>query len=489
MTATAHLTEGPVAGTLAKLSAPMLAGLFSLIAFNLADTYFVSQLGTRELAAMSFTFPVAIAMFGIAMGLGTAMTSSVSRAIGGGDAQGIRRLVTDGLMLAFVTVLVCAGVGMATIDPLFAAMGAEPDVLPLVREYMLIWYPGMVFLVIPMVCNASIRATGNTRFPALLMIISTGLNCLLDPILIFGLLGAPRLELKGAAIATVIARAITLLASLAIVHFKQRLLDLSRPRMGDVLNSWRQLARIAVPATATNIMQPLSIGIVTRMVAIHGADAVAAWGAGSRIAAFVLIPVFATCSGLVPFIGQNWGAERFDRVRLARRYAYRFVFVWGLAMLVVLSAAAEPIAHIFSADAGVVDRLVLYLWILPIGFAMVGVFSVAEETMNAIGKPLAASLQTLIHMFGFYLPLAAAGSTWLGLHRVVHRARRGRYPRRRDGGGYGALTLPPLRKGRARYRFLTRVCNFATRFKVILLAFSRLMFSPFSTISSSRPCM
>ena len=149
MPSVARLTEGPVARTLVRLSLPMVAGLFSIFAFNLADTYFVSQLGTRELAAMSFTFPVVFAMFGIAMGLGTATTSSVSRAIGRGEPQRIGRLTTDSFILSFLTVLIFAAIGMATIEPLFRALGAGEEVLPLITDYMLIWYPGMVFLVIP----------------------------------------------------------------------------------------------------------------------------------------------------------------------------------------------------------------------------------------------------------------------------------------------------------------------------------------------------
>ena len=415
MPSVARLTEGPVARTLAGLSLPMVAGLFSILAFNLADTYFVSQLGTRELAAMSFTFPVVFAMFGIAMGLGTATTSSVSRAIGRGEPQRVGRLTTDSFILSFLTVLIFAAIGMATIEPLFRALGAGEEVLPLINDYMLIWYPGMVFLVIPMVTNAAIRATGNTRFPALIMIIGTSLNFLLDPIFIFGWFGVPRLELKGAAIATVIARAITLVASLVIVHFKERLLDLSLPKVKDVIQSWKQISAIAIPAAMTNIVQPISFGIVTRIVALHGEAAIAAWGAGTRVTAFVLIRVYALCCGLVPFVGQNWGATKFHRVRTARRYSYRFAFLWGLLMLAAMSATAEWVALIFSAEEAVVERIVLYLWILPIAYGMSGIFDIAEEIMNAIGKPLAAALQTLIHMLVFYLPLAMAGSRWLEL--------------------------------------------------------------------------
>jgi len=259
--ALATLTRGSVARTLLGLSAPMVIGLFSVMAFNLTDTYFVSQLGTRELAAMTFTFPVVSVLYGLSMGMGTGTVSIIARAIGRGETSNVRRVCSDSLMLSFIIVLVVATAGVLTIDPLFRALGATDEILPLIHEYMVIWYPGVVFLVVPMVANAAIRASGDTRMPALIMTGAMTLNVLLDPIMIFGLFGFPRMELAGAAWATVVARACTMIASLAILHFRLRLLDFSPPGMGDILHSWRQLISIAIPASLTNIMPSFATGI------------------------------------------------------------------------------------------------------------------------------------------------------------------------------------------------------------------------------------
>jgi putative MATE family efflux protein len=415
MTTPARLTQGSVARTLVKLSAPMVGGLFSVIAFNLGDTYFVSQLGTRELAAMSFTFPVVMVMMGIAMGLGTATISVVSRAIGNGDQTQIRRLSSDSLMLSFLTVLVFAAVGMVTIDPLFLLMGATPELLPLIRDYMLIWYPGMVCLVIPMVANSAIRSTGDTTFPALVMVGATGLNFVLDPLFIFGLWGFPRWELEGAAFATVLARATTLVASLLILHFRERLLDFKVPHLHEVWQSWKQIGGLAIPVAATNMMQPIGLGVVTRLIASYGPSSVAAWGAGSRVTAFALTPVFAVCSGLVPFVGQNWGAGEFARVQKGRNYAYGFAIFWSVLAVLALRFLTDPIARFFSLEPDVVAEMARYLWIIPFGYFGVGVFNVTEETLNAIGRPVMASIQTIIHMFMLYIPLAFVGSHYLSM--------------------------------------------------------------------------
>ena len=388
----------------------MLGGLFSLITFNLADTYFVAKLGTRELAAMSFTFPVTMILIGISMALSTATVAVVSQTIGRGEQQVVRRIASDSVVLSFFVVLVVAAAGIATIDPLFRLLGATDETLPLIEDYMTIWYLGIAFLVVPMVTNAVIRSSGDTRVPALIMIAATGLNFILDPIMIFGWFGFPRMELKGAALATVIARACTMVASLAILHFRDRMLDFRPSRLRDVLESWKQVGRIALPAAATNVMQPLGLGLVTRLAADYGPTAVAAWGAGSRVSAFTLIPVYALCSALVPFVGQNWGAQLSSRVYEARDKAYLFAALWGVISYGVLQLVAEPLALLFSEEPGVVEEIQLYLQIVPIGFALVGIFSVNEETLNSINQPVTAALMTLVQMFVLLVPLAYAGS-------------------------------------------------------------------------------
>ncbi len=410
----ATLTQGPVGRTMVRLSVPILGGIFSIIAFNLADTYFVSQLGTRELAAMSFTFPVVMVLIGIAFGLSTGTTTVVSQTIGRGEQEAVRRISSDSLVLSFLSVLLFAGIGMVTIEPLFTLLGASPDLLPLIRGYMMLWYPGVVLLVVPMVANASIRASGDTKIPALIMMGGTITNVILDPLFIFGWLGFPRMGLQGAAVATLISRFAGTILSLAILHFRDRRLVLPRS-IGVVWQSWKQVGKIAIPAAFTNLMLPIGLAVVTRLISAHGSSAVAAWGAGSRISSFALIPVMAYCSGLVPFVGQNWGAELFDRVSRARGYGYWFAAIWGALMVGVLHVGGEWVATLFSEDQAVITEIVRYLWIVPLGYATVGILSVTEETLNAIGKPIFAAVQTLVHMFLVYIPLGFIGSFQWGL--------------------------------------------------------------------------
>ena len=253
------LTEGQISLQLLRLSLPMVWGVFSVLAFSLADTYFVAQLGTNELAAMSFTFPVVTVLGSIAMGLGTGVSSVIARVIGEGDRRKVQQLTTDGLLLSFLIVGILVSIGLVTIGPLFATLGAEPELLSPIGDYMNIWYLGMVFLVVPMVGNSAIRASGNTVVPSLIMTLAAAVNILVDPLLIFGWGPLPALGLKGAALATVISRASTLVASLAFLHFHERLIlfTLTSPKV--MLASWRRLLSVGLPAAATNLISPLSV--------------------------------------------------------------------------------------------------------------------------------------------------------------------------------------------------------------------------------------
>ncbi|HAC63763.1 MAG TPA: MATE family efflux transporter, partial [Cyanothece sp. UBA12306] len=248
------LTEGEIFRQLFKLTLPMVWGVFSVFAFSLADTYFVAQLGTNELAAISFTFPVVAVLGSVAMGLGTGTSSVIARVIGQGNRQKVQRLTTDSLLLSLVIVIILASGGLATINPLFTALGARQELLPLIGDYMEIWYLGMVFLVVPLVGNNAIRASGNTVIPSLIMTLAAVTNTLLDPLLIFGWGLFPALGIKGAALATTIARAGTLMASLAFLHYREHLLILTLPSLKGMVRSWRSLLSVGLPAAATNLI-------------------------------------------------------------------------------------------------------------------------------------------------------------------------------------------------------------------------------------------
>ena len=253
------MTEGPVGRMLFRLTLPMTFGIYSFMAFNFVDAVYIGRLGTLQLAAISFTFPVALVVGSLGQGLGIGASAVISRAIGEGDESNVRRLTTDTLILAFLGALLFASLGLVTIDPLFRLLGAGDDVLPFIRQYMVLWYIGVPFVIIPMVGNNAIRATGDTRTPAMIMIMSAVANAVLDPFFIFGIWIFPDMGITGAALASLIARAASLFIGLWVISHRERLLTLARPPLDIVVASWRQILYIGLPAAGANALTPLSL--------------------------------------------------------------------------------------------------------------------------------------------------------------------------------------------------------------------------------------
>lgn len=406
----AQLTEGPLGKTLVNFTIPMIFGSLGAIVFNLADTYFVGQLGKNELAAMSFTFPVVMIIMSVALGIGIGASVTISRAIGEGNQQKVQRLTTDSLTLALLVVIAFVITGMLTINPLFRFLGATDEILPLIREYMIIWYPGMIALVIPMVGNNIIRATGDTKTPSMVMLVAAVVNVILDPFLIFGLGPFPRLELAGAAIATVCARTTTLCVAIWVLYYRDRLISFVVPKFQEILESWKQILFIGLPMVGTNILTPLGIGMVTKLVAYYGPVAVAAFGVSTRIEAFALMVFMALGSALSPFIGQNLGAKKFDRVALSVKYSQQFTLGWGLLMYLILAISGKYIASVFSSDPKIIHTVMIYFWIIPASYGMQGVLRVVSTVLTVLKKPIHASILMLIHTFVILVPLAYLGS-------------------------------------------------------------------------------
>ena len=408
------LTEGAIGNRLIRLTLPMVWGIFAIVAFNIADTYYVGQLGTNQLAAMSFTFPVVMTLGSLALGLGVGASSIIARAIGQGDRSRVRRFTTNSLTLGVAAVALLSSIGLLTIDPLFKALGAGAEILPLIRQYMQIWYFGMVFLVIPMVGNSAIRASGDTLTPSLIMTGSAGVNIVLDPLLIFGLWGLPELGLEGAALATVISRAITLMASLLILKFKEDMLSSRFPDWEETILCWRDILYVGLPAAGTNMITPISIGIITSMLADHGSVTVAGFGIASRVESFAMIVLMALAASISPFVGQNWGAGKYGRVAKALQQSYLFCFGWGVLMTILLAAGASAIVPLFNKDPEVVEIATTYLKIVPISYGAAGIIQVGNSAFNALGRPIPAVIITVVRMFVLYIPLAYLGSLWLG---------------------------------------------------------------------------
>lgn len=412
------LIEGNLARQLFELTIPTIWAFFAFLSFTLADTFFIGQLGSQQLAAITFTLPITTIVENIGVALATGAGSVIARAVGRGDREEIKSLTTNSIVLSFAIVAVLAICGLTTIEPLFQVLGASRAILPAIAEYMRIWYVGAIFFIVPIVGNQAILAAGNTLAPSIISTVAALINLILDPILIFGWFGFPSLGIEGAALATLIARVTIMIAALLVLHFQQQMLLFALPKLATVRAAWQSILYISIPAAATNLIMPFSMGFITKAIAIYGNEAVAAFGIAFRIENFAMIPILALSTVLAPFIGQNWGAAKYSRVSRSWWLSCQFCLLWGGAIAVVLAANGSIIAALFDSNPDVINTAATYLILVPVSYAALGIICLFNAACNALGKPLPSLIVILTRMLVFYLPLAYLGSYLFGLNGI-----------------------------------------------------------------------
>ena len=409
-----RLISGPIGPTLFKLSAPMLVGILGMMAFNVVDIFFVGRLGTVPLAAITLTFPVVMVVGTFTLGLGVGAMAVISKGIGAGDRGSIRRHSTDSLSLAAVCVLVLTGIGLTTIDPLFRLLGASEAMLPYVKQYMDIWYPGMLFYIVPVVGNNIIRATGDTITPSAVMLTGVLVNAMLDPLFIFGWGPVPAMGIAGAAIATVIARGLTLALALWVLHFREHLLASPWPGIHELLRSWKILLATGLPVAVSNAIIPIALGILTRIVTRFGEEAVAGFGVATRIEGFGMAVVYALSTGMSPFVGQNFGAGKIDRIAKGISLARMFSLAWGMLLAVIFWICARPVAAWFNDDPQVLESAVQYLWIVPFSLGLRSIHQIIWTSLNVLGRPWDSLILEFLLAFALWIPFAWIGALMYG---------------------------------------------------------------------------
>ncbi|MGA1072564.1 MAG: MATE family efflux transporter [Pseudohongiellaceae bacterium] len=409
------LVEGSIKASLIRMTLPMIVGMFMMFTFSLVDTFFVSLLGTAELTAISFTFPVTFTIMSLAIGLGIGASAVVAKYIGREDLVRAKEssTVINYVALAFAGLLI-AGCWFF-MEPLFTVMGADAMLIALIHDYMSIWFPGSVLLVGLMTANSILRAHGDSKTPSIIMAGSGLINALLDPLLIFGWGPVPAMGVKGAAIATLAAWTVGygyLFYHLAIKH---QLISTSLPSQQILISSSREMLRIGLPAAGANMMTPLAMGTMTAIAAGFGTSVVAAFGVGARLEPIATLLVLAMSSTLPPLISQNYGAGRLDRIKEAYSMSLRFIVIWQFAVYLLLILAAPWIAGLFTSDPEVLETIRLFIWILPMGYGMQGIIILSNSSLNAMHRPMTALYLSIARFFVFYVPCAYLGSRLYGV--------------------------------------------------------------------------
>lgn len=405
MSEAAKLTRGSIRGHLVTQSLPMMIGVAAIMSVGLVDAYFIGQLGSAELAAVAFVFPVTIALSSLAVGVMVGINSVIARALGEGDVQRAARRANFGAV--FATGL-GAAMGLALyllLDPLFRLMQAPEQLLPLIREYMAPFALGMPVLLLQMALNGVLRGQGEARKTSLVAFTFAGVNWVLDPLLIFGGFGLEGFGMAGAAYATIAGYALAIVVALWLIRGTALPINptlIRECRMGE---SARAIVRVAGPASFSNAVNPIGLAVLTALLASQGEAAVAGFGAAGRLQSFAVVPLLGLSGSIGAIVGQNWGARRPDRARRAMFEAGLFCVIYGVLLAVVLFAAGRWFADFFTEDAAVIAEFDSYLGIAAWGYAGFGLLIVANGALNAVDKAGWALAQSCARVFLVMLPL------------------------------------------------------------------------------------
>ena len=409
------LLQDPVGRTIYRTSIPTTVGAIAIIMYYLADSWFVSLLGTAELAALGFTFPATIMLTYLGVGLGIGTSAMVARAIGAKNHDNATQMTFAAIVFGMLLGVCLVFPALASIDHVFTLMGAGDETLVLIKQFLSVWYLGIPLFLVQFAGTAVMRASGNSSLQGRLMMLSAALNAVLDPIFIFGLGPIPAYGIRGAAIATVITWVFAVVFIWYFLTVKEQLFKFLWPGLKKLLNDWLRLLSIALPAALANMITPLATAVITATLAQYGAQAVAGFGVVMRVEALVMIVVLGMSMSLPPFISQNFGANAMNRVRQGLKLSLRFVLVLQLILYVIVALIAPWIARIFSSEQEVIEVIITVLRILPASYAFQGMATLSASSFNALHAPRNALLTSLIRFFIFYVPLALLGEHFAGI--------------------------------------------------------------------------
>jgi len=411
----ATYTEGAIRDHVAKLSSVMILGFLAMTVGQLIEIFYIGKVGKAELAAVTFMFPISMSLNALTRGIGIGAATLIAQSMGAGDREQTAMTVTHCYILVLIFTIAVALVGQFGASYLFILLGASDQVLVLATHYAKIWLIGFPMMGLAMVSNGLIRSFGNPTFPGFIMTIAPVVQVIVGPFLIFGWAGLPMLGLEGAAWAFVLGAIAQLLLAAYWYFLRERLFRLSNGRFLASFNkSAVGILQVGIPAAASNMIQPLSMGVVTWLLAGFGTTVVAAFGVASRIESVVGMVVIGISTSVVPLVGQNWGARKFERVHEALNTCYAACLIWGLLAATIMWFGAGYFVNFVNDDPGLVDVAVTFLHIIPFSIGFMGLIVVSTHAFNALRRPMPALFLSVARLLIVYIPLALLGSHFFG---------------------------------------------------------------------------
>ncbi len=409
------LTTGSIAKNLIFFALPMLLGSLVHVAYSLVNAAWIGNgLGADAMAALTVCFPIFFVLTAFGQGLSLASNVLVSQSYGAKDWVRLRMVVQNSLVLTAIAGLVCFVAGEMASGVLLRMMDTPPEVLALATSYLhvFLWTTPLMF---GMFYLASVmRGAGDSETPLYFQAGSLVVTAVLDPLLIFGWLGFPRMGLNGTALATIISQVIALIALAWYMHRIRHIAAPNWHKLGLNADMSKLTLRIGLPSMVQQALVSLGIVVIVTLVNRFGVHSAAAYGIAMRIDLLAFMPAMAIGMAASTLSGQNIGAQKFDRVKMT--------FRWGVLVSIGLTLPATLVSigipglfmKLFTHDADVVATGAHYLRIVGFGYLMWAIMFLSNGIINGSGRTMATTLFTLVGFWIVRIPLALGLSHYLG---------------------------------------------------------------------------
>ena len=412
---TAKFVEGSTMRHILVMSGAGSVGLMALFVVDLLDMLFISMLGQVELAA-AVGFAGTLTFFSTSVSIGTsiAMGALVSKAIGAKDRDHAKQLSVSIMMTAFAISSLVTAAMYIHIPELLDAIGAQGLAAERAQAYLQILLPSGPFLALAMAAGAGLRAAGDAKRSMWATLSGGIVNAILDPLFIFGF----GWNVEGAALASVIARFTVLYFSLYPLIRSHDLV--AKPSIAHWRFNLRPILAIALPAIITNTATPIGNAIVTTGIAQYGEDFVAGFAVIGRLTPVCFAVIFALSGAVGPIIGQNFGAERMDRVKETLNNSLLVTTAYTIAVCILLYFLQDFVISMFSLQGDASIIVAAFCSYVAITFTFNGALFVANTSFNNLGKPLYSTALNLGKATLGTLPFVYLGSQWYGALGVLY---------------------------------------------------------------------
>ena len=402
-----QILEGPIAGALLRLAGPVVLANVLQTVYQLTDTFWVGRIGAEAVAAVSFSFPVLFLFISVGGGVTIAGTILVAQAEGAGDGRQVDYVAGQTYAIVTLLSLGLSAAGFFLARPVLAGMGADADVLPLATSYLQLSYLGLPFVYGYFVFQALLRGVGDVRTPLVIVLATVLLNFVLDPLFILGWGPVPALGVAGAAAATIGTQGLAAVVGAALLLSGRRPI---RVRLADLrpdLALARRIARLGFPASVEQGMRALGLTVLVTLVAGFGSGAVAAYGVGTRIFSFILIPAFGLAMATSTVVGQNVGAGQRLRARQTATVGAWISFGVLTAAGLLAALFARPLVAAFvPTEPQVIADGARFLRIMAPTWGFIGAQTVIGGAFSGAGRTYVSMVLAITSLWVLRFPVA-----------------------------------------------------------------------------------